>query len=215
MSWLKARSFTLESPDSRPRYRRAAKACGHCHPTFARIRTQTATSWGRSSLGRALRWHRRGSRFDPGRLHLKWGGRVGCASWSPKPAPRGSTPRLLASIWSGCALASSLAWKASARRKACCGFDSRSLRGEGSNVNVTLTLCALDRTDNAHLRSQLEHRVKVSSPETRPPSTTELRVGSAHQDSREYGGVPHFSSGRVGTLASPLASKASAVGNGC
>jgi hypothetical protein len=74
-------------------------------------------------------------------------------------------------------LASSLAWKASARRKACCGFDSRPLRGEGSNVNVKLTLCALERTDNAHLRSQLEHRVRVSSPETRPPSTTEAARG--------------------------------------
>lgn len=74
---------------------------------------------------------------------------------------------------------------------------------------------ALDWTDNAHLRSQLEHRVKASSPETRPPSTTELHAGSAHQDSLEYGGVPHFSFGRIGTLASPLASKAIAVGNGC
>lgn len=76
---------------------------------------------------------------------------------------------------------------------ACCGFDSRPLRGEGSNVNVKLTLRALERTDNAYLRSQLEHRVRVSSPETRPPSTTELHAGSDHQDSREYGGAPHFS----------------------
>ncbi len=27
--------------------------------------------WGRSSPGRALEWHSRGSRFDPDRLHLK------------------------------------------------------------------------------------------------------------------------------------------------
>ena len=30
-------------------------------------------AWGCSSLGRALEWHSRGSRFDPDHLHHVWG----------------------------------------------------------------------------------------------------------------------------------------------
>ena len=34
-----------------------------------RVKQKLQNTWGRSSPGRALEWHSRGSRFDPDRLH--------------------------------------------------------------------------------------------------------------------------------------------------